>query len=229
MPFRLLEYEVAIIRSAVDKSKIKNKSYKIPLVMPIVLYTGKQKWNANKYLEKSQEKIQGLNIKIGNYSLVDINNYTEKELLEDNTFISKMMLIEKSKNTEEIAETLEKIINKTQKEDKELLKSIIEIFLEEKIGIQKSTELIRKLESESDSMLAIVDMIRKENQMYIDMGRKEGKKEGKKVGRIEGKKDTLREIAIKMLKKNLTEKEITEITGISKKELNNLKLTKNYK
>ena len=233
MPFRLLEYEVAIIRSAVDKSKIKNKSYKIPLVMPIVLYTGKQKWNANKYLEKSQEKIQGLNIKIGNYSLVDVNNYTENELLEDNTFISKMMLIEKSKNTEEIAKTLEKIINKTQKEDKELLKSIIEIFLEEKIGIQKSTELIRKLESESDSMLAIVDMIRKENQMYIDMGRKEGKKEGKKVGRIEGKKegkkDTLREIAIKMLKKNLTEKEITEITGISKKELNNLKLTNNYK
>lgn len=229
MPFRLLEYEVAIIRSAIDKSKIKNKSYKIPLVMPIVLYTGKQKWNANKYLEKSQEKIQGLNIKIGNYSLVDINNYTEKELLEDNTFISKMMLIEKSKNTEEIAKTLEKIINKTQKEDKELLKSIIEIFLEEKIGIQKSTELIRKLESEGDSMLAIVDMIRKENQMYIDMGRKEGKKEGKKVGRIEGKKDTLREIAIKMLKKNLTEKEITEITGISKKELNNLKLTNNYK
>lgn len=229
MPFRLLEYEVAIIRSAIDKSKIKNKSYKIPLVMPIVLYTGKQKWNANKYLEKSQEKIQGLNIKIGNYSLVDINNYTEKELLEDNTFISKMMLIEKSKNTEEIAKTLEKIINKTQKEDKELLKSIIEIFLEEKIGIQKSTELIRKLESESESMLAIVDMIRKENQMYIDMGRKEGKREGKKVGRIEGKKDTLREIAIKMLKKNLTEKEITEITGISKKELNNLKLTNNYK
>lgn len=221
MPFRLLEYEVAIIRSAIDKSKIKNKSYKIPLVMPIVLYTGKQKWNANKYLERSQEKIQGLNIKIGNYSLVDINNYTEKELLEDNTFISKMMLIEKSKNTEEIAETLEKIINRIQKEDKELLKSIIEIFLEEKIGIQKSTELIRKLESESDSMLAIVDMIRKENQMYIDMGRKEGKKEGKK--------DTLREIAIKMLKKNLTEKEITEITGISKKELNNLKLTNNYK
>ena len=140
-----------------------------------------------------------------------------------------MMLIEKSKNTEEIAETLEKIINKTRKEDKELLKSIIEIFLEEKIGIQKSTELIRKLESEGDSMLAIVDMIRKENQMYIDIGRKEGKKEGKKVGRIEGKKDTLREIAIKMLKKNLTEKEITEITGISKKELNNLKLTNNYK
>lgn len=223
MPFRLLEYEVAIIRSAIDKSKIKNKSYKIPLVMPIVLYTGKQKWNANKYLEKSQEKIQCLNIKIGNYSLVDINNYTEKELLEDNTFISKMMLIEKSKNTEEIAETLEKIINKTRKEDKELLKGIIEIFLEEKIGIQKSTELIRKLESESDSMLAIVDMIRKENQMYIDMGRKEGKKEGK----IEGKTETIKEIVNKMLRKNLPEKTIIEITGINPKEIEEIKNSKN--
>ena len=235
MPFRLLEYEVAIIRSAVDKSKIKNKSYKIPLVMPIVLYTGKQKWNANKYLEKSQEKIQGLNIKIGNYSLVDINNYTEKELLEDNTFISKMMLIEKSKNTEEIAETLEKIINKTQKEDKELLKSIIEIFLEEKIGIQKSTELIRKLESESDSMLAIVDMIRKENQMYIDMGRKEGKKEGKKLGKIEGKREgektgkmqKLKEIVLNMIEENLSNEIIMKVTGISPKEIEKIKNSKN--
>lgn len=223
MPFRLLEYEVAIIRSAIDKSKIKNKSYKIPLVMPIVLYTGKQKWNANKYLEKSQEKIQGLNIKIGNYSLVDINNYTEKELLEDNTFISKMMLIEKSKNTEEIAETLEKIISKTQKEDKELLKRIIEIILEEKIGITKSKELIKKLEKGSDSMLAVVDMIRKENQMYIDMGRKEGKKEGK----IEGKTETIKEIVNKMLRKNLPEKTIIEITGINPKEIEKIKNSKN--
>ena len=227
MPFRLLEYEVAIIRSAVDKSKIKNKSYKIPLVMPIVLYTGKQKWNANKYLEKSQEKIQSLNIKIGNYSLVDINNYTEKELLEDNTFISKMMLIEKSKNTEEIAKTLEKIINRIQKEDKELLKSIIEIILEEKIGITKSTELIRKLESESDSMLAIVDMIRKENQMYIDMGRKEGKKEGKKEGEKTGKMQKLKEIVLNMIEENLPNETIMKVTGISPKEIEEIKNSKN--
>ena len=227
MPFRLLEYEVAIIRSAVDKSKIKNKSYKIPLVMPIVLYTGKQKWNANKYLEKSQEKIQGLNIKIGNYSLVDINNYTEKELLEDNTFISKMMLIEKSKNTEEIAETLEKIINRIQKEDKELLKSIIEIILEEKIGITKSTELIRKLGKKSDSMLAVVDMIRKENQMYIDMGRKEGKKEGKKEGEKTGKMQKLKEIVLNMIEENLPNETIMKVTGISPKEIEEIKNSKN--
>ena len=38
---------------------------------------------------------------------------TEKELLEDNSFISKMILIEKSKNTENIVEILEKIVKIT--------------------------------------------------------------------------------------------------------------------
>ena len=215
MPLRILEYQVAIIRSAIDKSKIKNKSYKIPLVIPIVLYTGKQKWNASKYLEEIQEKMKGQSIKIGNYCLVDINNYTEKELFEDNTFLSKMMLIEKSKNTEEIAEKLEKIVIKIQKEDKELLKRIIEMILEEKIGTAKTKEIIKKLEKESDYMLAVVDMIRKENQMYIDMGRKDGKKE------------TIKEIVNKMLRKNLPEKTISEITGISQQEIEKLKKLNN--
>ena len=205
------EMDNTMIEFLTIKQMIKNKSYKIPLVIPIVLYTGKQKWNASKYLEEIQEKMKGQNIKIGNYCLVDINNYTEKELLEDDAFLSKMMLIEKSKNTEEIAEKLEKIVIKIQKEDKELLKRIIEMILEEKIGITKAKEIIKKLEKESGKMLAVVDMIRKENQMYIDMG----------------KKETIKEIVNKMLRKNLPEKTISEITGISQQEIEKLKKLNN--
>ena len=83
----LLKYQVAIMESAIDENKIRNKSYKIPLVIPIVLYTGDQKWNANKFLEESQEKIKGVNIKVGNYNLVDVHDFTEKELLEENDFL----------------------------------------------------------------------------------------------------------------------------------------------
>ena len=72
-------------------------------------------------------------------------------------------------------------------------------------------------------MLAVVDMIRKENQMYIDMGRKAGKLEGRKEGKREGKKETIKEIVSKMLRKNLPEKTISEITGISEQELKRIK------
>ena len=77
-------------------------------------------------------------------------------------------------------------------------------------------------------MLAVVDMIRRENQMYIDMGRKEGKKEGKIEGKIEGIKEKSIEIAKKLLSKNTSKKEIIEITGLNEKEIDKiLKETKN--
>ena len=110
MPYRILEYEIEIMKSAVDIRKIKNKEYKLPLVIPIVLYTGKKKWDAKRYLEESQETLDGVKIKAGNYNLVDINDFTKEELLQGKTLTSKMMLLEKSESTEETIEMLEKII-----------------------------------------------------------------------------------------------------------------------
>ena len=72
MPYRIVEYEIEIMKSAVDIRKIKNKEYKLPLVVPIVLYTGKKKWDAKRYLEESQETLDGVKIKAGNYNLVDM-------------------------------------------------------------------------------------------------------------------------------------------------------------
>ncbi len=223
MPYRILEYEVAIMESAIDLDKIKNKESKIPLVIPIVLYTGNKKWNAKKYLEENQEKIEGIENGLGNYNLIDINELTEKELLEDNSFISKMMLIEKSKNTENIVEILEKIVKITKEEDKETLRRIISIILEEKIGITKAKELIEKMEGDEGNMLAVVDMIRRENQMYIEIGKKEGKIEGKKEGKKEGvKQGELKEkikIVTNMLKEKFNIETIQKITGINKEEI----------
>ena len=117
MPYRILEYEIEIMKSAIDIRKVKNKEYKLPLVIPIVLYTGKKKWNAKRYLEESQETLDSVEIKAGNYNLVDINDFTKEELLQEKTLISKMMLLEKSESTEESIEMLEKIIPNTNKEE----------------------------------------------------------------------------------------------------------------
>ena len=38
MPYRILEYEIEIMKSAIDIRKVKNKEYKLPLVIPIVLF-----------------------------------------------------------------------------------------------------------------------------------------------------------------------------------------------
>ena len=215
MPYRILEYEVAIMQSAIDLDKIKNKESKIPLVISIVLYTGNKKWNAKKYLEENQEKIEGIENGLGNYNLIDINELTEKDLLEDNSFISKMMLIEKSKNTENIVEILEKIVKITKEEDKDTLRRIISIILEEKIGITKAKELIEKMEGDEGNMLAVVDMIRRENQMYIEIGKKEGELKEKI------------KIVTNMLKEKFNIETIQKITGINKEEIEKISQNNN--
>lgn len=214
MPYRILEYEVAIIENAIDLSKIKNKGYKIPLVIPIVLYTGNKKWNARKYLKECQEEFKGIKVSLGNYNLIDINDFTKEELLNDKTFISKMMLIEKGKDTNEIIEILNKVIKSTKDENKEMLKRIIFIALEEKLGYKETMEVIDKIDGGEEEMLAIVDTIRRENQMYINMGRKEAKKEAKKEI-----KNKLYKIAQKLLERNTSKEEVSEITGLNEKEI----------
>ena len=217
MPYRILEYEVAIIKSAIDIEIIKNKKSKLPLIIPIVLYAGKKKWNANRYLEECQEKIDGMNIKFGNYNLVDINEFLEEELLEDDTLISKMMLIEKTKDTADMIKILEKIIDNIKDEDKETLKRIIKMIIEKKIGQYKANKLLDKIEGGNEEMLAVLEMIEKENQMYINRGRAQGKREEKKK---------ILEIAKRLLQKDISKEEISEITGLKTKEIEKIMINK---
>lgn len=216
MPYRILEYEMEIIKSAINKKNIKNKSYKFPLVIPIVLYTGKRKWNAEEKLEKIQEKLDCIDLKsLSNYNLVDVNDFTEEELLKEDTLISKIMLLEKARNAKEMVEILEKIILKIKDDDKEILRRIISIILEKKLGKEKSNYFIKKLKGVDKNMLAVLEMIEKENQMYINIGKKEGKLEGKKEGKKEGKIEIIKN----MIKEKLPIETITKITGVNKEEI----------
>ena len=60
-------------------------------------------------------------------------------------------------------------------------------------------------------MLALVDMIRNENQMYVNIGRKEGKRE------------KCLEIAKNLLKINMPISQISEVTKMSKEEIAKIK------
>ena len=64
-------------------------------------------------------------------------------------------------------------------------------------------------------MLALVDMIRNENKMYINMGKKEGREQGRKNRNIE--------IAQKLLKIKMPISQISEVTELTEKEIEKLK------
>ena len=186
---------------------------KIDKKMPIRLleYTGKTKWNVNEDTKVSQQLFEEVKIIDGKFNLIDINNFSEEELIEDDIFITKMMLVEKCKDTEKIAETLYKITKIIKEEDKTTFKKIIKEIWAEKIGTENTNKILKKLEKGNDSMLAVIEMIREENQRYINIGRKEGKVQ------------QIQEIVQKMLNKKMTEDIIQEVTGLKKEEIDKIK------
>ena len=166
-------------------------------------------------IEDIEEKIEGYEeIKPG-YDLVDTNEFTKQQLLEDNLVTSKAMLIEKSQNKEELYQNIEDIIsckNKMEDFEYEQLEKIVKYELmgtEDKEIISKFIEKIKNREESENIMMNAARIINKE----IRKQRREGREEGREEGMI---------FVAKKLKGKMHIKDISQITGLSEKEIEKL-------
>lgn len=219
MPIRLLEYSATIIESAIEDTKYKPK----PRVIPIVLYTGKTKWKIENETIEKQQFFKEVKLIDGEFNLIDINDFSKKELLEDDIFITKMMLVEKCKDEIEMVQALEKIENKIKEEDKSTFRRIVKEIWSLRIGTENASKILEKIEEGSGNMMAVMEMLLAENEKYINIGRQEGRQEGMKKGRLEGGKQKIKEIVQKMLAENFTKEMIMKITGLKKEEIEEIK------
>lgn len=234
MPYRILEYEYELIRSENDYKKLGTKEYKIPAVISIVLYTGKQKWNVKKYIEEVQERLEGYEeIKLAKYDVIDVNDFNKEELIKEKSFLSKVMLIEKAKNNEEIIKYLEEItkeMNENEESYPEEIKQIFTMMIDQilmiKIGKENAEEFkqnIKKGKGGKRKMMTVFETIEQDNKRIFRRGRREGREEGRKIGEQDGKRQSKVEIIKNMLKENLPIDLISKITGISQQEINKMK------
>ena len=221
MPKRILEYEIEIMESNIDHKKKMKKGEKLPAIIPIVIYTGRKKWDVAKYIEECQEKLEGGKIPgLGSYYIIDINEYSKEELEEDELFFSKILLIEKARTEEELIEILTDIAKKIKDEEaKGELKRMIYYIYREKIGEEKTRELIEKLKEGESMKLAVERMLDKEYAKRDRKSRQEGRKEGIKEGKERGRKEEALSLAKKMLKEKIDINIVMKITGLKKEQL----------
>lgn len=203
MAYRMAEYSLEIMRS-----RIRNKIYeqtKYPRVIPVVIYTGKPKWTAERVLTKIQEEYKIKNnknqIQLG-YNLIDIRK--KEEAIEDDLLISKISILERAESTEEILEIIDKISKKITNEEKRTnLKRIIEYLLDDKILKEEMEAIREKLKNkERDDIMRVHEVIRRDREKY----KKEGKLEQTII------------VAQKMLEENIDVNLIMKITGLKKEQ-----------
>ena len=214
MSYRIMCYKYAIIESVIDKKRLKEKSYRIPMVIPVVLYTGKRKWK-RLLINDIEEKVEGYAENWLEYTLIDVNKFSKEQLLADNLIITKAMLIEKSKNKEELYRNIEEVIN-IQKEKKAFdnlqLEKLITYELsetEDKNIMHEFIEKIRNIEGSEEIMTNASRIINRE----IRKERKAGLEQGIQQGIA---------LVAKKLKGKMEIKDISQITGLSETEIENL-------
>lgn len=206
IPYRIEEYKLEIMKSAIDLKKARTQQYEMPVVIPIVIYTGKAKWNVRKYLEQIKDN-RFKEVNLLQYNLIDINKYSNKRLEESDNFIDKIFLLEKAKNADETIKMIKLIIPKLkEQEEKQTLTSIIIAILQRKIGEEKAKEILKVIKKEGTPMLAVLEMIDKENRRI----RREGIKEG------------IEKMIKEMNKNNLSEEQIVKISRLSKEEIHRI-------
>jgi predicted transposase/invertase (TIGR01784 family) len=232
MPMRLLFYMVEVWRDILKnstKADRRRKEFRLPAVVPIVLYNGKNKWTANTSFKEilSGYELFEDNILDFNYIFFDINRYSDDELYNVSNLVSAIFLLDQQMDQEELIRRLRKtiyILKKISPEQfdvfKQWLKNIIKPRLEENLQEQVDEIIEKSNQQEVDFM---VSNLGKTLDNIIADNTQKGINQGIKQGIQKQATDT----AIEAIKIGLSNEMITKLTGLKDEEIDVLRKIKN--
>lgn len=225
MAFRMLNYCVNILNDITEKHKLKNRDYKIPKIIPIVLYTGERVWNSSTRLTDKQENLndEGTLIEL-EYKLIDINNIEEKTLLKANTSLTYGLLIEKNRGKDKLVNILNKIANNCDNKTKEIkMKRIIKYILEPILGEEETENMLKKFNKiGGDEVMTAIDYLLRDIEEEKKHARMIGLAEGRAEGRAEATTKTALKIAKELLNIGMDIERVSQITKLSKEEIDKI-------
>ncbi len=116
IPYRLLLYMTEIWRDIfknVSENEAKRKSFRLPVIVPMVLYNGDTNWSVPIEFKDTLDSADLFEDNVLNfkYILFDVQEYEEDELLQLSNLIGSVFMVDKSSELEDIIEQLKKLIS----------------------------------------------------------------------------------------------------------------------
>ena len=217
----MFDYKVEIVKIALDKSKIRETRYQEPAVIGIILYTGKENWREESDTDETKEKKtieywtqQGYT----KYKLVEANKIPEEELLKEDTILSKILLLERAKDTKDIMKICRAITEQriSTKSIERIEQYIVVILSQVSKWNKKELDIVQKeLKRREKDMMHLEEVLIKERDSWIAKGQRKGRTEGQ----VEGRAKIIR----KMIKNKVQDDLIKECTDVNEKELEQIK------
>jgi predicted transposase/invertase (TIGR01784 family) len=233
MAFRMMKYMIAICDKFL-KNNPKNKY--LPLIYPIVFYSGKSHYNApTKLSDLYHNKDLAEEILVKGYQLIDLDKIPD-EIIKQKRWLGMIEMFMKhikDRNLLDLWNSVVEFLPEITKEENGLnyvvhfiAYTLTSMDKDDKINLEKllTNNLGDKSGEETVASIA---------QAYFDEGKMEGKMEGehhgiikgRMEGRVEGRVEGKREVVLNLLKQKAPIDLITTATGFSVKEIEALKNT----
>ena len=220
MPLRIMKY---VLRICDDYLK-KNKGGKIPLIYPILFYSGQKKYTAPLSLyslfANSERAKEFLTKPI---QLVESSNFQKDDIRGRNYAGLMMYFMSKIRERDIfpfIHEVIESITKISEDGDIAYIESILYYILE-----KADSEKVDGIFSEFKKAVTIEhsEVIMTIAERLEQRGVLKGKEVGIQIGIEKGREEGIKKVAVNMLLKKLDAKIISESTGLSVEEIKNLK------
>ena len=238
MPWRLLQYMTEIWRSHLrehESAKRRQSGFRLPSIVPVVLYNGKPEWTAQRRFRDYQSECYRFDGHIVDfeYYLVDIARMDDAHLERLEGMLPLALRLERAGGYESLLVRLKHSLDALQKlDDTEL--GLLQAFVLRVLAPFVETpeaEALRQALVGSQEGLEMVSNISRILQKEIAKNRKEGLQEGILEGRqegiLEGRQEGLQEgldlarrtIARKMIQDGMMETKVADMTGLSVDEI----------
>lgn len=220
--FQLLRNMVKIWEQCLKSNRNKKK---LPVIIPVVIYQGKHKWNCSNSIISLFESVENTDKYIPDFNseIYDISHIPDEEI-RGSILLRVHFLIMKYINSPQLFDKLHDILNmmallseKRKKTEylETFLRYLVSTVDNSKFEVIK-TELKRTVDKGDDLMPTIA-------QMWIKEGMEKGVEKGVEKGIEKGIKKEKMETAKKMIQLNMSTEDIRKITGLSIKKIDELR------
>ncbi|WP_255547782.1 Rpn family recombination-promoting nuclease/putative transposase [Crassaminicella indica] len=233
MPIRLLMYMTEIWRDELkntDENIKKRKNYRLPVIVPIVLYNGKNTWTA---VRSFKEILNGYelfeeNVVDFKYLLFDVNRMDKEELFNIANVVSSVFLLDQDVEIEEIIKRL-KLIGRiirssaTKEQEKSFRSWLLNIFKNGFEGEKKENIyrlLVEVSEMEVDDMVSNLGRKLEEEFKHRE---KKGMQQGIQCGIQQGIQQGKKEMVRNLLLLGVDVEKIIKASELSKEDIEKIK------
>ncbi|WP_210484802.1 Rpn family recombination-promoting nuclease/putative transposase [Pantoea ananatis] len=217
MAFRLLRYAVAAMQRHLEAGH-----KKLPLVIPVLFYTGKRRPYpySTRWLDEFTDPALANRLYSTAFPLVDVTIIPDEEIAEHRS-MAALTLLQKHIHQRDLAELVDKLVPVllagylSSSQVVSLIHYIVQAG-ETADAEALVRELAHRVPQHGDALMTIAQQL---EQKGMEKGMEKGIQLGREEGRSEGEREATLKIARTMLQSGLDSETVMKMTGLSEDEL----------